>query len=163
VECDVLVGAIFTDYRPVLVSPFAISLDENIVFAFGAIYRSVPDTIITDDIALTIGTIFYCRLVAIPALDGLAIRTEVSIFLAIIGGNAIDKKPATKRGISIAINTVIAYIDHCPSPKARMAKSPAAKAKLKSPRPTQTHTSVLGFFQTAYLYSSFMIECSILF
>ena len=60
--------------------------------------------IITDDIATWLAIPFYCQLVAIVALDGLAIRTEVSILLAIVGGNAIDKKAAAKRGIAIAFN-----------------------------------------------------------
>ena len=105
VECDVFVGAIFADHCAVFVAAIAVSLNENIIFAFGAIYRSVPDTIFADNISLAIRTIFYCRLVAISALDGLAIWTEISVFLAIVGGNAIDKKPAAKRGVAVALDT----------------------------------------------------------
>jgi len=105
VECDVLVGAIFADHCAVFVAAIAVSLDEDIVFAFGTIDRFIANTIITDDIALAIGAIFYCLLVAISALDGLAIWTEISVFLAIVGGNAIDKKPAAKRGVAEALDT----------------------------------------------------------
>ena len=119
--------------------------------------QRIIGAIITDDAALFIRSPIKRGLVAIVAVHRLAIRTEVSVLLAIVRRNAVDKKPATKRGISIAFNTQFA---HCPSPRARMAKSPAAKATLKSPRPTQIQKLVRGFFQTAYLYSSFMIECS---
>jgi hypothetical protein len=65
--------------------------------------------IITDDAALFIRSPIKGGLVAIVAVHRLAIRTEISILLAIVRRNAVDKKPATKRGISIAFNTQIAH------------------------------------------------------
>ena len=60
--------------------------------------------IITDDAALVIGSPIKGGLVAIVAVHRLAIRTKIPILLAIVGGNAIDKKAAAKRGIAIAFN-----------------------------------------------------------
>ena len=70
--------------------------------------------IITDDPAFFIRSPTKCRFVAIIALLALAIRTKVAVLLAVVGRNAVNKKPAAKRSVTIAINAQIA---HNSSPK----------------------------------------------
>jgi hypothetical protein len=80
-------------------------------------------TIIADYSAFFIRSPTKSRLVTIVALDGLAIRTEVSILLAIVGGNAVDKQPATKRSVTIAINAPISFHYHAATLPSREASS----------------------------------------
>jgi len=65
--------------------------------------------IITDDPAFFIRAPTKCRLVTIIALLALAIRTEVAALYAVVGRNAVNKQPAAKRSVTIAINAQITH------------------------------------------------------